>query len=123
MKTVVSKTKIKNSFTIARYQDGNKWVAHNLTLDIVGVSSSKKKALQEMRELTEAQLSFAITNGMLKSINHPAPERFWKMVAERINTQIIGELVSQTHAVTARELDRLIKSSPVYDLGSRQKFA
>ena len=105
------------------YLDGNKWVAHNLTLDIVGVSTSKKKALQEMRDLTEEQLDFAVRNGMPKSINHPAPERFWKMVAERINTELIGELVSQTHGVTARELERLINSSPVYDLGSRQRFA
>ena len=119
MKSTVSKTHLQNKLTIAIYKDGKKWVSHNLTLDIVGVGTSKKNALEEMKSLTEHQLKFAIQNNMLEAINHPAPERFWKMVAEKINTQIVAELISGK----ANELRELLKSSPIYDLGSFSRFA
>ena len=76
MKTTVSKTNLKNQFSIAIYRDGRKWVAHNLTIDIVGVGASRKVAFEEMKALTESQISFAVRNGTPEAISHPAPERF-----------------------------------------------
>ncbi|MBI2094867.1 MAG: hypothetical protein HYT89_01720 [Candidatus Omnitrophica bacterium] len=119
----IAKTKYRNNFTIALYPDGKKWVAHNLTLDIVGVASSRKKAIQEMRQLTEGQLSFAVRNNMTETINRPAPERFWKMVARKINTEIIAELTSHTHECKPSEFHKLVASSPVYDLGASPRIA
>lgn len=123
MKTTVSKTSLKNQFSIAIYRDGKKWVAHNLTIDIVGVGVSRKAAFDEMKALTESQISFAVRNGTPEAINHPAPERFWKMLAKRINADFIGQLVSHTHSVTSSELKKLFASSQVYDLGAKSRFA
>lgn len=119
MKSTLSKTHFKNKLTIALYKDGKKWVSHNLTLDIVGVGVSRKSATDEMKALTEHQLKFAIQNNMLTAINHPAPARFWKMVAEKINTEFVAELISGK----TNELRELLKSSPIYDLGSFRRFA
>ncbi len=94
-------------------------MSHNLTLDIVGVGVSRKSATDEMKALTEHQLKFAIQNNMLTAINHPAPARFWKMVAEKINTEFVAELISGK----TNELRELLKSSPIYDLGSFRRFA
>ena len=123
MKPIVSKTNFKNQLTIALYRDGKKWVCHNLTLDIVGVGASKKIARNEMRALTEHQFQFAISNNMPQAINHAAPERFWKMVAEKINTEIIGQLIKRSGALRGGELRHLLKFSPVYDLSASGRIA
>lgn len=116
----VSKTNYKNSFTIATYPDKGKWVAHNLSLDIIGTGKNKKEALKELQDLTVAQLNFAIGNHMEHAINHPAPERFWKMVSEKITANFVGELVSRAGSMTNEKIKEMARNSSVVDINPRR---
>ena len=121
MRKMTSQTRYQNQFTFAIYKDDGKWVAHNLELDIVAVGTTKQQALKELQHLVVNQLSFAIHHKMEDTVYHPAPERFWKMVAQKITANLIGRLAS--HAITSEKLKQLIHNSPVYDLTSRTRFA
>ncbi len=65
MAASISYVKYQDKFTIATYQDGRKWVAHNLGLDIVGAGNSKRSALKELEKLTMSQIQFAIQHHLL----------------------------------------------------------
>ena len=119
----ISHVKYHDKFTIAIYQDGRKWVAHNLGLDIVGVGNSKRSALKELEKLTFSQIQFAIQHHMLDSINHPAPDRFWKMVSEKINANFVGQLVRQSGVRMQENLRQFLRNASVYDLSSKSRFA
>ncbi len=124
MPTAISR--YQNKFTIARYQDdGGHWVAHNLSLDIVGTGKTKRDALKELEKLTVSQLNFAIHHKLVDSINHPAPERFWKMVAEKITANFVGQLISKSgsHAPKDYELKDLVRKSDIYDINTHPRFA
>ena len=119
----ISHVKYQDKFTIATYQDGRKWVAHNLGLDVIGVGNSKKSALKELEKLTMSQIQFAIQHHLLDSINHPAPERFWKMVSEKINANFVGQLVRQSGVGMQENLRQFLRNASVYDLGSKSRLA
>ena len=123
MKTSLSKTNYKNQFTIAIYKESDKWVAHNLTLDIIGSGNAKKNALKELESLTIQQLNFAIDHNMLEAINRPAPERFWKMVSRKITANFVGQLVSHAGSMTTENIKQMARNSSVYDLTSTHRLA
>ena len=114
MSKVVSKTNYQDKFAIAVYKDKGRWVAHNLSLDIVATSARKSEALDELRKLTISQVDFAICHNMPQSINHPAPNRFWQMVSEKMTASLVGKLFSQSEA--RKKVQRMINDSPIYDL-------
>lgn len=87
------RTRYRNSFVIALYEDSSGWVAHNLSLDIVAVDKDKAAAIEELRMLTMKQIEFCVRNGYPEIINHPAPERFWKLVAEKQTAQVMADII------------------------------
>lgn len=112
----VSKTKYDDKFAIALYKDQGKWVAHNLSIDIVATSKKKSEALEELQELTINQINFAINNGMPEAINHPAPTRFWQRICEKMTAHLVGDLFRKSNS--SSELKKVLRRSPVYDLTS-----
>jgi len=61
------------SFRVVVYRDGDFWDAHALELDIVGCGETPDEALDELIELIECQVSFAIQTGDPSLINQEAP--------------------------------------------------
>ena len=114
MGKVVSKTSYQDKFAVAVYKDKRRWVAHNLSLDIVATATRKSDALDELRKLTISQVDFAISHNMPESINHPAPNRFWQMVSEKMTASLVGKLFS--HSEARKKVQRMISDSPIYDL-------
>ena len=61
------------SFRVAVYPDEGEWLAHALEADIIGCGSTPDEAIEELRELLECQISFALKRGDLSLIQHEAP--------------------------------------------------
>jgi len=55
------------------YEEDGEWLAHCLETDLVGTGSDFEEALAALRELTEMQLSFALSRGQLSLFHRPAP--------------------------------------------------
>lgn len=53
--------------------DGN-YVAHALEMDLIGFGDSPNKALADLKNAIEAQISFAVQKSALPSLFHPAPK-------------------------------------------------
>lgn len=118
----VSKASYTDKFEIATYKDGVKWVAHNLSLDIVATDRSRSKALDLMRDLTIAQVKFAITNGIPETINHPAPARFWEMASKKMTATLIGKLAGASKEATVA-VKKIFERSPIVDLDQPRRIA
>ncbi len=116
--TKSDKSKFESRFTIALYKDENTWVAHNLELDLVGCDKDKKKALEELSALTIHHINFCLLNGLKETLLHPAPERFWKMVAEKATAQVVHELVEER--LDPREA---VKNSAVFEIEGNPSIA
>ncbi|MBI3251798.1 MAG: hypothetical protein HYZ52_00565 [Candidatus Omnitrophica bacterium] len=110
----VAKTNYFDKFTIATYRDHGKWVAHNLSLDIVATAKSKPEAIKELGALTVQQVDFAISHHMPEAINHPAPTRFWQTMSEKVTASLVGRLFGSS--VTKTNIQEIINHSTVIDL-------
>lgn len=59
-------------------QEDSQFVAHCLELDIVASGQTEDEAFDDLMDLIEAQLEFAVENDNLKNILRPAPPEFWQ---------------------------------------------
>ena len=80
IKSKKSTTKIKTkdiymmNFRVLGYQEDDKqWAAHCLETDLVGYGRTFKKALANLGELTEMQISFALFKNQPALLDNPAP--------------------------------------------------
>ena len=63
------------SLRVLGYQlkKGDDWAAHCLETDLVGYGANFQKALNNLMELTEMQVSFALQKKKPTLLDHPAP--------------------------------------------------
>ncbi len=66
------------------------FVAHCLEFDIVAVAKTQKQAEEDLQDLVIAQIESAFADNDIKSLFHPAPQRFWEEYFE-CNKQDKGE--------------------------------
>lgn len=59
------------------YEEGGEFVAHALEMDLLGFGKSEKKALAELRQLIESQLTFARQQDDDSLLLFPAEKRFF----------------------------------------------
>lgn len=80
-------TKVFEHFVnVLGYQEEGKWVALVLEMDIRGYGPTFDKALKELIELVEMQISFAYQNDKPELVWHPAdPE--WFQVYNHVQAQ------------------------------------
>ena len=116
-----AKTNFDSTFTFAVYEDGDRWVAHNLELDIVGVDSDKGKAIAEVRELTFSHIRFCIERKATDFLFRPAPDRFWKMVAEKKTARVKASLIEQK--LDLDDLEKILSKTPVFEIDSSSHLA
>jgi hypothetical protein len=86
------------------YKVGKEWAAHCLETDLVGRGKNFAQAMDELRELTEMQVSFAIQTDQPSLLDHPAPPEIWQayeratrdylcnLFSKRIEPQTLGSL-------------------------------
>lgn len=74
------KNEIVLNLRVLGYLEGSgKWAAHCLETDLVGYGKTFEKAIEELRELTEMQVSFAIYIKQPSLLDHPAPPELFEM--------------------------------------------
>ncbi|MFH1893156.1 MAG: hypothetical protein ABIK83_10810 [Candidatus Zixiibacteriota bacterium] len=83
------------------------WAAHCLETDLVGYGRSFKKALENLIELTEMQISFAFQTEQMSLLDHPAPPRIFDLY----NTMFRAILLSAPKRKRVKE-DYKIRSFP-----------
>ena len=66
---------------IILYSEDDIQIAHCLEFDIIAQGKKKIDALRNLLDAIELQISFALENNDLASIFSPAPDEYWKMLA------------------------------------------
>lgn len=83
-----NKSKVENIFqgldvltlkVVGYQEDDGVWAAHCLEMDLVGYGKSFKKASENLKELIEMQIDFAIFMEQPTLIYHPAPPRIFQL--------------------------------------------
>lgn len=76
------------------YREDDMWVALGLEIDIRGYGETFEKALEELRDLTSMQISFAQFKGQPEMIWRPADPVWFERFAE-IRTQRLRNLTKE----------------------------
>ena len=75
------------SLRVLGYQTRDKdWAAHCLETDIVGYGKSFDKALKDLKELTEMQISFAFFKRQPALLDRPAPPEIFEIYIQMQRT-------------------------------------
>ncbi len=77
------------------YKEEDQWVALALEMDIRGYGETFETALQDMLELVEMQVSFALQQGLPEMILEPAEEVWFERWAEEHNKRLLGHWVDR----------------------------
>lgn len=67
------------AFRVLGYRQGGAWAAHCLETDLVGRGRTFAAAIEELKDLTVAQISFARQMRQPLLLDHPAPARIIRM--------------------------------------------
>ncbi len=89
------------------YQGDDKiWYAHSLEFDIVGDGVNPKEAKDNLIDLLNAQIKFAIENNLEKNLYHPAPKKFLDMYNALEKQGIFEEFeIPEGYPITLLEKD------------------
>lgn len=85
------------------------WAAHCLETDLVGFGKTFDEALEELKEITEMQISFAIHKNETALLDHPAPMEILELWNRAMRWEI--EHLFQTRVDTEKKYH--VKSIPV----------
>lgn len=76
--------------------DPDRVVAHCLEFDVVAVEDTKVRAILLLKELIEDLLTAAVKDGTIEDVYHPAPEKYWRMLANA-REYVAPERVRRAH--------------------------
>ena len=93
------------AFSVLGYREDEMWVAHCLEMDILGFGESRDEALNELSELMEMKISFALQSECLESLYSPAPPEYWQRFGE-LNRELLFA-VDPTHTAEDYFLSQL----------------
>lgn len=63
------------------YQEGQRWIAHCLELDLVGQGETPQAAMRELFGVADFHIRDAIESGDIPSIFFPAPKEIFELFA------------------------------------------
>ncbi len=105
------------SLRVLGYQSrkGGDWAAHCLETDLVGYGANFKKALNNLIELTEMQVSFALQEDKPSLLDHPAPpgviETYNSLMRDCLQTLTRKSPVDAKHGIACIPLPMIDKRS------------
>jgi len=108
--TTIHNVSVTSRVLLYQDRDGT-YVAHALETDLIGEGSSPNKAMTDLRNALEAQITFSIQMGNTGMIQRQAPE---DVVArwEKANKQSIKDLTKDGHSLSVKAVARVIEISP-----------
>lgn len=65
----------------------NIYIAHALEYDIIAENKSQNGALNDLKDLFEAQVTFAVERGNIEGIVDPAPDEYWEKFYMKMNNK------------------------------------
>lgn len=86
------------------FREDSTWTAIALEMDVRGYGDTLRTAIDEVVEMTMAQVTFAVQMGHPESVWHPAEEKYWRMFKEARRERFVAE-VSGTEPPTDRIAD------------------
>ena len=109
-KTFHRKEKIYSSgdlhLDVLMEKDGEYFIAHCLDLDIVAQGKTSKEAKEELVELINDQIDFAVSNNLGELIVHPAPKeywiRYWNIKSESLKKSLLQNPPSSRNAINKK---------------------
>ncbi len=66
------------TFNILFKNEGGRWIAHCLELDIVATGTNMRNVKAEIGDLIVAAVDYAFSNDNVSNLFHPAPEEVWE---------------------------------------------
>ena len=74
------------------YKEDDGWVAHALSMDIVGYADTFAGALSDLRDLVRMQFDYAVFKKDPSLLTHPAPIDCWRLFHD-LKGQALASLV------------------------------
>ena len=108
--TTIHNVSVTSRVLVYQDRDGA-YVAHALETDLIGEGSSPNKAMTDLRNALEAQITFAIQVGNTSMIQRQAPAEIvtrW----EKANKQSLKDLTSDGHSLHVKSVARVIEITP-----------
>lgn len=102
-------------------KDGNDFVAHALELDLLGYGKTEKAAMSELREMMNAQISYASQTNRPELVWHPAPKEFfdrWEKACEAALRGVVSPdrpIKMQTKAMCVTVTPEDLKAAKIAD--------
>lgn len=87
-------------------EDGRKFVAHCLELDVVAVKETRPQAIDLLKQLIEDLMAAAIEDDSFEKLLTPAPGKYWRLLAR-----------AKPYRPPASVIKHHIKSPAVSDVG------
>ena len=108
--TTIRNVSVTSRVLLYQERDGT-YVAHALETDLIGEGNSPNKAMTDLRNAMEAQITFAIQMGNTGMIQRQAPAEIiarW----EKANTQSIKDLTQDGHTLHVKAVAKVIEITP-----------
>jgi hypothetical protein len=108
--TTIHNVSVTSRVLLYQERDGT-YVAHALETDLIGEGNSPNKAMTDLRNAMEAQITFAIQMGNTGMIQRQAPA---EIVArwEKANKQSIKDLTRDGHTLHVKAVAKVIEITP-----------
>lgn len=84
-------------------KSGGSWAAHCLETDLVGYGDSFETALENLQELTEMQISFALFKNQPSLLDKPAPAEIFEIYNHQLRSKL-GRFFWQDKVDSRREI-------------------
>lgn len=108
--TTIHNVSVTSRVLLYQERDGT-YVAHALETDLIGEGNSPNKAMTDLRNALEAQITFAIQMGNTGMIPRQAPAEIvtrW----EKANKQSIKDLTKDGHSLHVKAVAKVIEITP-----------
>jgi len=108
--TTIHNVSVTSRVLLYQDRDGT-YVAHALETDLIGEGNSPNKAMTDLRNAMEAQITFAIQMGNTGMIQRQAPAEIitrW----EKANKQSIKDLTKDGHTLHVKAVAKMIEITP-----------
>jgi predicted RNase H-like HicB family nuclease len=108
--TTIHNVSVTSRVLLYQERDGT-YVAHALETDLIGEGNSPNKAMADLRNALEAQITFAIQMGNTGMIQREAPADIitrW----EKANKQSIKDLTQEGHTLHVKAVAKVIEITP-----------
>lgn len=93
------------------FREDSMWTALALEMNVRGYGATQRAAIEDLIEMLDAQISFAVQKGHPETVWHRAEEKYWRMWEEARRKQFLAEASGSDVDAPADEIADIVPLS------------